>query len=70
MRKSQENRQPLQSLPVSNYTNSLCNIRDEYPNIYVTRIKSKKPIEYHYKVLRLGYYPSHIKMTKRTTADG
>ncbi|CAG8790466.1 14494_t:CDS:2, partial [Gigaspora rosea] len=61
---------PLQSLPISNYTNSLCNIRDEYPNIYVTRIKLKKPIEYHYKVLRLGYYLSHIKMTKRTTADG
>ncbi|CAG8447111.1 1429_t:CDS:2, partial [Gigaspora rosea] len=32
--------QPLQSLPVSNNTNSFCNVRDEYPDIYVTRIKS------------------------------
>ncbi|RIB03494.1 hypothetical protein C2G38_2224891 [Gigaspora rosea] len=70
MQKSQEYRQPLQSLSVSKYTNSLCNIQVEYPNIYVTRIISKNPIEYSYKVLRLGYYPSHIKMTKRTTVNG
>ncbi|CAG8709669.1 40034_t:CDS:2, partial [Gigaspora margarita] len=67
--KSQEYQQPLQSLPVSNYTNSLCNICDKYPNIYITRFRSNKSMEYHYKVLRLGYYPSHIKMTKRTTTN-
>ncbi|CAG8806672.1 5392_t:CDS:2 [Gigaspora margarita] len=58
------------SLPVSNNTHGLCNVRDEYPNIYVIHIKSCISKEYHYKVLRLGYYPSHIKMTKKTTVNG
>ncbi|CAG8726078.1 25723_t:CDS:1 [Dentiscutata erythropus] len=61
--------QSLQSLLVSNYTNSLCNIHNEYSNIYMTHIKSNRSKEYHYKVLCLGYYSSHIKITKKTTIN-
>ncbi|CAG8584520.1 1696_t:CDS:2, partial [Scutellospora calospora] len=58
---------PLQEIQSQNViqTGSL-EVVDNYPNIYITRFFKNKKEKYHYKIWRLGHYPSHVKQTQRS----
>ncbi|CAG8524780.1 34359_t:CDS:2 [Gigaspora margarita] len=45
-------------------------VEDNYPYIYVTRIKCQRKTSYVYKVLSLGFYPPVVKKTRRTPING